>query len=178
MKKFATLFVGLILLLTGCQVMKPEQFAGREPTLRIEDYFDGKTRAWGIFQDRFGQVRRQFTVDIEGRQEDGELVLDEQFVYADGERDERIWRIRKIDDHSYTGRADDVVGEAQGRSFGNALNWRYTLALPVADRLWNVEFDDWMFLQPDGVLINRAEVTKFGIKVGEVTLVFQKVEDS
>jgi hypothetical protein len=176
MKKFAPLFVGLILLLTGCQGMKPEQFAGQEPTLRIEDYFDGRTRAWGIFQDRFGQVHRQFTVDIEGRQEDGELVLDEQFVYADGETDERIWRIQKTDDHTYIGRADDVVGEAQGRSFGNALNWRYTLALPVADRIWNVEFDDWMFLQPDGVLINRAEVTKFGIKVGEVTLVFRKVE--
>ncbi|MDH3909864.1 MAG: DUF3833 domain-containing protein, partial [Rhodospirillales bacterium] len=53
--------------------------------------------------------------------------------------------------------------------------WRYRFALKVGDDTWNVTFDDWLFLQSDGVLINRAEVTKFGIKLGEVTLVFRKV---
>ena len=37
-------------------------------------------------------------------------------------------------DGRYTGRADDVVGEATGQALGNAFNWKYTLALPVDGR--------------------------------------------
>ncbi|MBM3480321.1 MAG: DUF3833 domain-containing protein, partial [Alphaproteobacteria bacterium] len=37
-----------------------------------------------------------------------------------------------------------------------------------------VDFDDWMFLQPGGVMLNRARVSKFGIAIGEVTLSFSR----
>lgn len=162
-------------LLTGCSGMKPEDFADREPRLRIEDYFAGKTRAWGIFQDRFGTLRRQFTVDIDGRWDGETLTLVEDFVYDDGETEQRIWRIRKTGAHGYRGEADGVIGTAEGESYGNALKWHYRFALKVGDATWNVTFDDWMFLQQDGVLINRAEVTKFGLRLGEVTIVFRKL---
>lgn len=154
--------------------MKPEDFAGSEPPLILEEYFAGKTRAWGLFEDRFGDIRRQFVVDIVGTWDGERLVLEEDFVYADGEIDRRVWRIRKIDDHHYEGTADDVVGTAKGIRYGNALNWRYQLDLPVKGRTWRVTFDDWMLLQPDGVLMNRARVTKWGLEIGQVTLTFQK----
>ena len=66
---------------------------------------------------------------------------------------------------------------ANGLAYGNALNWTYQFALKVEDDTWNVTFDDWLFLQSDDVLINRAEVTKFGFKLGEVTLVFRKIAE-
>lgn len=155
--------------------MKAEDFAGREPKLVLEQYFDGRSKAWGIFQDRFGRLRRQFEVDIEGRWDGEELTLVEDFLYDDGEHERRVWRIRKTGEHSYEGRAEDVIGVATGESYGNALNWTYRFALKVGDGTWNVAFDDWLFLQNDGVLINRAEVTKFGVKLGEVTLAFRKL---
>lgn len=166
-----------ILLLTGCNAMKPEDFAERSPRLVVEDYFTGQTRAWGIFEDRFGNVRSEFVVDIEGQWDGQALVLDEHFLYADGKTERRVWRINRIDANTYEGRADDVVGTATGRTFGNALNWRYTLDLKVGERTWRVDFDDWMFLQPHGALINRARVSKWGLGVGEVTLFFQKREN-
>ena len=46
--------------------------------------------------------------------------------------------------------------------------------LKVGDGSWRVSFDDWMFLQPDGVLVNRARVKKWGFEIGEVTLFFTK----
>ena len=156
--------------------MKPEDFAGQGSRLVLEDYFEGQTRAWGIFEDRFGNLRRQFTVDIEGTWDGEQLTLVEDFVFADGEEDQRIWRIRKIDDHNYEGRADDVVGVANGRAYGNALNWQYRMLLRVGGSEWNVGFDDWMFLQEDGVLINRASVSKLGFEIGRVTLFFKKAE--
>ena len=158
--------------------MKPQDFAETEPRLVVEEYFAGQTRAWGLFEDRFGDLRRQFVVDIEGRWDGRELVLDEHFTYADGEPDPRVWRIVKKDDHTYEGRADDVLGTATGVAYGNALNWRYDMDLKVGDNTWRVRFDDWMFLQPDGVLINRARVSKFGLEIGEVTLVFRKVANA
>ena len=162
------------LMTTGCSPMKPQDFAETAPRFRIEEFFAGQTKAWGLFEDRFGKVRRQFTVDISGEWNGRELVLEEDFRYADGEQDQRTWRIVKKDDNTYEGRAADVVGTASGQAFGNALNWRYELDLKVGDGTWRVKFDDWMFLQPGGVVINRARVTKWGVDIGEVTLFFTK----
>lgn len=165
----------VLILLSGCNVMEPESFAGTEPRLVIEEYFAGRTKAWGIFEDRFGKLRRQFTVDIVGRWNGDTLVLEEDFSFADGEKSRRVWRIRKLGDHVYEGEADDVIGTARGFSYGNALQWRYDMDLKVGDGTWRVHFNDWMFLQPGGVLINRAKVTKWGLAIGEVTLAFQKL---
>ena len=35
-----------------------------------------------------------------------------------------------------------------------------------------VKFDDWIYKQDNNVAINRAYVSKFGIDIGSVTLVF------
>jgi hypothetical protein len=158
--------------------MKIENFAGRTPELVLENYFLGHTRASGIFEDRFGNLRRQFEVDITGTVDGDTLTLDEHFIFADGETDRRVWTIRRIDENTYEGTADDVIGTAEGKVFGNALNWTYQVDLAMGDRSLRVRFDDWLFLQPDGVLINRARVTKFGFEIGQVTLFFQRVDDA
>ena len=160
--------------LNGCGNMQISNFSRAEPKFVLEKYFAGKTRAWGIFEDRFGNVRRQFTVNITGIAAGNTLTLDEQFKYADGEQDRRVWKITKLSPNSYEGRADDIVGVATGETRGNALNWRYTMDLKIGESTLRVQFDDWMFLQPDGVLINRARVSKLGFEIGQVTLTFQK----
>lgn len=170
--------IAITLVINGCSSMKPQDFAGKEPRLVLEDYFAGKTQAWGIFEDRFGNLRREFTVDITGDWDGKTLTLTEDFIYSDGETEQRIWRIRKIDDHNYEGRAGDIIGTADGSVYGNALNWSYDMMLPVGDSSWKVTFDDWMFLQPGGVLLNRAKVLKWGILLGEVTLSFSKPTDA
>jgi len=157
--------------------MNLEQFDNREPELVLEEYFDGKLYAWGIFEDRFGNLRREFQVEIEGKWDGAQLVLDERFLYSDGERDQRIWTITPVGDGLYEGRADDIVGVATGEVRGNALNWRYRMDLKVGDGSWRVGFNDWMYLQPGGVMINRATVSKWGLEIGQVTLFFTRAED-
>ncbi len=166
------IFLGVVL--TGCGGMDIKKFEAATPQLVLEEYFAGKTRAWGIFEDRFGTLRRQFTVDIVGRWDGRTLVLDERFVYRDGERDRRVWTIEKVGPNRYQGRADDVIGVATGEAKGNALSWRYNMDLKVGDSTLRVHFDDWMFLQPDNVLINRARVSKWGVELGRVTPFFSK----
>ena len=160
--------------LAGCASPTPSDYASQTPRLDLRDYFNGKLLAHGIVTDRSGRVTQRFTVQITGTWQGDQGTLDEQFSYADGRREQRIWRLVRGADGRYTGRADDVVGQAEGQASGNALNWRYTLRVPVDGRSWDVEFDDWMFLVDPQVMINRAVMSKFGIRLGEVLLSFQR----
>jgi hypothetical protein len=170
-----TLFLAVTLLfITGCDAMKIDDFTDTEPTFVPEEYFIGKTKAWGIFQDRFGTVRRDFVVDIDGYMDGDILVLDEDFVYSDGEIDQRTWRITKLGDGSYEGEAGDIIGKAQGEQRGRAMRWRYDFDLVVGGRSWQVHFDDWMFLQDENVMINRTTISKWGFTIGEVYIFFMK----
>ena len=176
-KKIALLSITIILV--GCGGgMKIDQFADQTPKFQPEVYFDDEFTAHGLFQDRFGKVRRQFTADIDGDWDADEnmLTLKEDSVYADGETETRVWKIEKTGENSYIGNADNVIGKADGTTAGNALNFNYDfdLQMPSGGSL-KVHFDDWMFLQPDGkTVINRATVSKLGIKLGTVTVVFVK----
>lgn len=166
----------IFFLFIGCSTeMSLNQFKDNKPEFILEEYFDGKVEAWGLFHDRFGNLKRTFKVSIIGKRNADVIVLDEKFIYDDGEKDQRIWTINILDDKKYIGKADDVVGQAYGNASGNALNWSYQLMLKVKDSKIKVTFDDWMFLQDKGVLINRAEVKKYGINLGVVTITFLKV---
>ena len=101
-------------------------------------------------------------------------MLDERFSWSDGTTSTRVWTLTRQADGSFRGRAGDVVGEAMGEVAGNALRWRYVLALPVDDKVYNVDFDDWMFLMDDKVMLNRSYMSKWGFRLGEVTLTFVK----
>lgn len=160
--------------LAGCASQDITRYAKEQPTLDLARYFNGKLLAHGIFQDRSGQVVRRFTVDLEGRWEGNQGVLDEQFTYSDGRHERRVWRLTRHADGRYTGTADDVVGTAQGLAVGNALHWTYTLRLPVDGSVYEVQFDDWMYLVDERVMLNRARMSKFGVHLGDVTLSFQK----
>ena len=169
------LFLLLTLTLLSCASdMNVKNFENEKPRLVLEDYFDGKTKAWGMFHDRFGNLKRSFKVDITGTLNNDILTLDEKFVYNDGEKESRIWSIKILGNNKYSGTADDVIGEATGISSGNALNWKYKLNLKVKEPTVAVDFDDWMFLQDDNILMNRAEVKKWGIVLGVVSITFKK----
>ena len=101
-------------------------------------------------------------------------LLDEDFSYSDGSKDRRVWTLKRTPEGRYTGTAADVVGEAAGEEKGNAFRWGYTLKLPVESRVIDVRFDDWMYLMSDKILLNKATMSKFGIRLGDVTLSFVK----
>ncbi|TKB07269.1 DUF3833 domain-containing protein [Desulforhopalus sp. IMCC35007] len=167
----------LLLLLSGCSAIDMSRYSHNTPKLDLFDYFNGNTRGWGIVQDRKGTLTRQFVVDIVGQvNSKGNLVLDEHFDWSDGEKSQRIWELSKQSEHDYSGTAADVIESADGKLYGNVLNWKYLLNLKVDDTTWKIRFDDWMFLVSDELLLNKATMTKFGFKVGEVTIVFQKVQ--
>ena len=174
--KSILLIISLILI-TSCSknsTMKPEDFKNKEPRLIIEDYLAGNVKAWGILQNRSGKVTRQFSADLNGKWDGKQLILDEKFIWNDGEIQTRQWKIDKIDEHNYEGTAGDVVGKAKGYSYGPTFKFEYILLVPVKGKQMKITFDDWIFKQDERVAINRAIMTKFGIKVAELTVMFVK----
>lgn len=163
--------------LAGCASQDIGRYAQEEPALDLATYFNGRLIAHGMFQNRSGQVVRRFVVEINGQWEGNQGVLDEWFTYSDGSTERRIWRLTKHADGRYTGTADDVAGQAQGQTVGNTFFWTYVLNLPVGNRIIAVRFDDWMYLIDERVMLNRATMSKFGIRLGEVTLVFTKLDE-
>ena len=161
-------------LLAACASPQVGDYAAERPLLDLRSYFNGTVDAWGVFTDRSGKVVKRFTVVMDCRWEGDRGVLDEAFTYADGSTQRRIWRLVRHADGRYSGSADDVVGSAEGEARGNAFNWRYTLALPVDGRVWEVQFDDWMYLMDERVMLNKAVMSKWGIRLGEVTLAFRR----
>jgi hypothetical protein len=173
MKRFWLILVA-VFGLWGCSSVNVDHYRAEQPVLELRDYFDGTLDAWGMFQDRSGKVVKRFHVVIEASWQGAVGTLDERFTYSDGSTQRRVWILTRLGEGRYTGRADDVVGEASGEAAGNALRWRYVLALPVDDKVYNVDFDDWMFLMDDKVMLNRSVMSKFGFRLGEVTLSFVK----
>ncbi len=174
MKYIITLLSLLLLLNCSGNNMKPTDFKGQKPRLIIEDYLSGNVKAWGILQNRSGKVTRQFSADLNGNWDGKQLILNEKFIWNDGEIQNREWKINKIDEHNYEGTASDVVGVAKGYSYGPAFKFEYVLLVPVKGIEMKITFDDWIFMQDDKVAINRATMTKFGIKVAELTVIFIK----
>ena len=165
----------LFISLGACSKIEMEQFKNNTPKLDLFSFFEGETIAYGIFEDRFGNLKRQFRVNISGKIIDETLTLDEDFLYDDGEKAKRIWKIKKFtkeDKITYEGQAEDIEGTASGSISGNTLNWSYDIYLNIKGSNIKVHFNDWIYKQSENLAINRAYVSKFGINIGSVTLVF------
>lgn len=174
MKTWRAALALMLFMLAGCGTVPVEQYRDERPALDLRRYFDGTIDGWGLFQDRSGKVVKRFYVRIDAKWAGDTGTLDEHFEYSDGTRSRRVWTIARLDEHRYRGTAADVVGEARGEAYGNALRWKYVLNLEVDGKTYAVDFDDWMYLMDDQVMLNRSVMSKFGVRLGELTLSFHK----
>ena len=174
---FAVLALGVMGGVSACARKDVATLSDRAPQLELESFFVGQTVAFGIFEDRFGNLRRQFRVALNGTVMGNTLTLEEVFLYDDGEQDERVWVINNLGQGTdgatlYEGSAADINGVARGGVAGNAMNWQYGVVLSMGGQELEVHFDDWIYRQHEDVAINRAYVSKFGVEIGSVTIVF------
>ncbi|MBX9747151.1 MAG: DUF3833 domain-containing protein [Hyphomonadaceae bacterium] len=134
----------------------------------------GRSRAEGVFQDFTGRVRRRFAIALNGRMENGALVLSEDFLFDDGATEQRVWRITPVGENGYIASADDMIGEAQGDVRGGVLRWSYLFLLKLGSRRLRVRFHDTFIQTADDTLLNVARVTKFGLELGRSIIIFRR----
>lgn len=166
----------ILILLNGCTAgIDGARYSQQQPQFDLFEFFEGQVAAWGVVQDRQGNVIQRFEVDIIGTLRDQTLTLDEHFEYGLGDGvTKRVWRIDRDPSGGFTGRAGDILGTAEGTAYGNAFQWRYEMDLPVGDGSYRVSFDDWFWAVGDTMLVNRSYIRKFGLTFAEVTIFMQK----
>ncbi len=164
-------------LLVGCASTDPQVYSKEKPALDLQQYFSGNLIGHGAVMNRSGEVQRRFVVTIKGSWNGSIGTLDEDFTWSDGKKERRVWTLTPATTPGqWIGTAADVVGQARGAVSGNALNWSYTFALKTdSGRTFNIAFDDWMFLIDERVMLNRAVMSYFGFRVGEILISFRRL---
>lgn len=167
--------IGFSILLGGCSTLQPQAFSSAVPRFEPDTFFEGPVRSWGVLETRAGSPKSRLRADLMGRRNGDDVVVTQDFTFEDGHTQQRIWRIRRIDEHRYAAFAPDVIGPAVGYAYGNAFHWEYTLQLRPGNVLTRVRMEHWMYLLGDGTsMINRVVIRKFGVIVAQTTEYFQK----
>ena len=167
------------LSLSSCASMKPSDFHGARPLFDPVEFFSGRTSSSGVRETRRGVPVQRVTTHTVGRRKGDILLLEQELEFGDGKRQQRSWRIRRIDAHRFEATANDIVGVARGEAYGNVFHWSFILALSPGNPLMNVRMSQWMYLQPDGrTMINHSTIRKAGFVVAQVTEQFRRAGDN
>lgn len=171
MQKFSLLAIAA--LLSGCS-QSVSEYSNETPQLKLDQFFQGESRAWGVLHDWQGKQSVRFTAELCGNWQGNNGNLYELFYFSDGRIEQRHWQLQQNADGSVSGSAGDVVGQATGQLAGNSLYWEYTLRIPYDGDTLDVKVKDWLYLIDNENLLNRTTLHKFGITVGELTLSIQQ----
>lgn len=165
----------LLVALCGCSSLKPTDFTAAVPRFEPEKFFEGPVRSWGVIETRSGRPQSRVRADLNGRREGNEVEITQNFTFEDGRKEQRIWRIKRVDEHRYEATANGVIGPATGYAYGNSFHWVYTLQLRPGNRLTRVRMEHWMYLLGDDkTVLNRVIIRKLGVVVAQTTEYFQK----
>jgi hypothetical protein len=165
----------LLLLTAACAGPPQIAVAPDAPPFTLEGFFTGRTVGKGAFTSPIAGVNRPLTVVTTGRWDGETLTLREDFVFADGEKDVKTWRFRKIGHGVYSGTREDVIGEAVVRQVGNTVQLTYTADVRGKDgSVTRLDFADTIAPLDRRRVLNKATVSKYGVPVGDITITFVK----
>lgn len=154
----------------------PEDYADAGEVFDLRTQLNGPILCEGIIYGPTGRVANRFVADFVAEWEGNKGVMRENFRYADGSTQERAWHLRVSNDGRVVATADDVIGEGQGAQTGGGFQLRYRIKLPESSGGHELDTVDWMYLAPNGTILNRSQFRKFGIKVAELVATMRRVD--
>lgn len=162
--------------LSGFTAQRPADYNGQKPAFDLRTHLSGPIKCEGAIYGPTGRVVSRFVGDFEAHWDGSRGVMNEYFLYDSGSTQTREWRLQLGNDGRITAEADDLVGTGRGRQEGSAVNLNYTIRLPVEAGGYVLNVTDWMYLAPNGVIVNRIQFRKFGIKVAELVATMRRVD--
>jgi len=163
--RFISLVVLGFLAVSGLWIESAK--AGIDNPLVLEKFFMGKLSAQGHFTNVWTGARRDLKVQMQGKWNGVTLTLKEDFVYSDGETDQKTWNFTKLNDKTYVGTREDVVKEAEINAVDGDILLSYVAKVGGLD----LNFKDRLTQIDAKTVRNTADVSFLGfIKVGEVEL--------
>ena len=160
----------------GFDAQVPEDYAKQGPQFDLREHLNGAIKCEGVIYGPLGRVASRFTGDFEASWTGNRGVMREHFDYDSGNAQDREWQLELGNDGSIRAEAEDLVGPGTGRQMGAAARLCYRIRLPKEAGGHVLSVTDWMYLAPNGVVVNRSQFRKFGIKVAELVAVMRRVE--
>lgn len=155
-----------------------DSYATAEPGFELDRHLAGPLLSEGVIFGPTGKTAARFTARMHGEWHGDTATLNEEFRFASGARQLRCWHITRGTGGAFSATAEDVIGTARGQCAGNAIRMRYKLRLEADAGGHVLNVTDWLFLMPDGSIINRSEFRKFGLKLGELVATIRPAQNS
>ena len=155
---------------------KPEDYVEGQPQFDLRTHLNGPMTCEGVIYGPLGRVSSRFDADFDIRWTGNTGVMKERFRYDDGSTQDREWHLTLGNDGRIKATASDVVGDGQGMQLGSAVQLKYRFRLPEASGGHVLDAVDWMYLAPNGTVVNRSQFRKFGIQVAELVATMRPAE--
>ena len=146
----------------------PEDYASSGEIFDIRTHLNGPIICEGVIYGPTGRVTSRFVGDFDCVWDGNRGVMNEVFRYCDGSEQTRAWELTLGNDGKIRATASDVVGEGTGQQSGDSVQLKYRFQLPESSGGHVLDTVDWMYLAPNGTIVNRSQFRKYGMKVAEL----------
>lgn len=181
--KLLTAFLLLILVATFAKTVllsfraqSPDDYTGTSPAFSLKEHLSGTFTSEGVIFGPTGKMSNSFVAQMVGEWDGDTGTLTETFTYSNGRTQNRKWFLKLGEGNRFTATADDIVGQAKGVVSGSTVSIRYKIVLPPEAGSHTLSATDWLYLTKDGVIINKSEMRKYGLKVAELIATMRPVE--
>lgn len=150
------------------RAQSPQDYASTDPAFALKTHLSGPILSEGLIYGPTGKMTNSFVAKMMGEWDGDTGTLSEEFTYSNGKQQSRKWFLKLGEGNTFTATADDIIGEARGTVSGSTIKMVYTIVLPEDAGGHSLNVTDWLYLTESGVIMNKSEMRKFGIKVAEL----------
>ncbi|MCB1339790.1 MAG: DUF3833 family protein [Pseudooceanicola sp.] len=161
--------------LAGFSAQRPSDYGGEPFDLRR--YLNGVIDCDGVIFGPTGRVVSRFSGDFKAAWQGNHGTMREHYRYSSGATQDREWRLVMRNADRFEATAADVIGTGQGVVVGGAVQMRYRLRLAEDAGAHVLRVVDWMYLTPDGTIVNCSEFRKFGVVVARLSATMRSRDD-
>lgn len=156
----------------------PEDYVDGFPAFDLKTHLNGKMICEGVIFGPLGRVTSSFVAEFNVSWDGDVGVMAETFRYNDGSTQDREWTITVGADGNFSTTAPDVLGTGKGVQAGSSVQMKYRIRMPESAGSHVLDTVDWMYLTPDGAIMNRSQFRKFGFRVAELVATIRSVEET
>ncbi|SFE36958.1 DUF3833 family protein [Roseivivax sediminis] len=162
--------------LASFAAQRPKDYIDAEPAFDLRHHLSGAILCEGVIYGPLGRVASRFVGDFDVTWDGETGVMHERFTYDSGEIHERAWHLTLHEGGRIEAEAEDVIGTGRGQQSGPSVMLRYRLRLEPEAGGHVLDAIDWMYLAPNGTIVNRSQFRKFGLKVAELVATMRRKE--
>ena len=160
---------GGALALSACATLPPSPSVATLP-VTLDQAFVGRQTGVGLFRVPLTGDERRFTARLHGRLSQGgqRLTITEDFMYDDGQENTLAWVFDRAGPGRWVGRREDTVGTATAIEANGEVRLSYLADFASDSSVTRLGFADVIYRRADGVIVNDAVVTRYGLPIGTV----------